>query len=88
MRGRTTEWNSGGEMVERRKVQQTLQTLIAYFETGTKESDAVAKAILATDLDYWQQETEQFQKSTDWTGLRAPEAEILALALREVNMLL
>jgi hypothetical protein len=67
---------------------QALQTLINYFETGTRESDAVAKAVLATESEYWQQETEHFQKSTEWTGIRAPEAELLAVALREVNRLL
>ena len=80
--------NEGEETVNRRKVLRALQTLVTYFESGTRESDAVAKAILATDIDYWRQETEQFQKSTEWTGVRAPEAELLAIALREIDNLL
>lgn len=68
-----------------RDVQHALQTLITFFETGTKEADAVAKAILASEAEYWQEVIERFQNSTEWTGIRAPEAEMLALALREVS---
>lgn len=75
-------------MEKKTNIRQALQTLVSYFETGTRESDAVAKAILATDSEYWQLETDQFQKSTEWTGIRAPEAELLALALREADRLL
>lgn len=61
-----------------------LQTMIDYFETGNQQTDAVAKAILASDLEFdakWQTEIKRLRNSTDWTGLRAPEAEILAAAL-------
>lgn len=75
-------------MVKKANTRQALQTLISYFESGTRESDAVAKAILASDSEYWQVETEHFQKSTEWTGIRAPEAELLALALSEADKLL
>jgi hypothetical protein len=70
------------------EVQRALQTLITYFETGNKETDAVAKDIFASDAYYWQAVVERFRQGTDWTGIRAPEAEMLAFALREAGDLL
>jgi len=67
------------------EVQQALQTMITYFESGTRESDEAAKTILLSDADYWQEKIEDFQASVEWTGLRAPEAEVLALALRTLR---
>ncbi len=67
-------------------IQQVLMTLIDYFETGNAETDAAAKAVLATDSkydEYWLPEIEKFQKSVEWTGLRGPEAELLACGLRK-----
>lgn len=68
-----------------------LQTLIDYFEAGNQQTDAVAKAILENDFEYktkWEDEIKRFRNSTDWTGLRSPEAEILAAALRFLLQLL
>lgn len=67
------------------EVQQALQTLITFFESGTKEADEMAKIILLSEADYWQEVIERFQASIDWTGIRAPEAELLVLALRELS---
>jgi hypothetical protein len=71
--------------MNRIEVQQALQTLISYFETGNQETDAAAKAIVASDADNRQEAIERFRNSTEWTGIRAPEAEMLALALREAS---
>lgn len=62
-----------------------LQTMIDYFETGNQQTDAVAKAILESDIAYnekWEAEIRRFRNSTAWTGIRSPEAEILTAALR------
>lgn len=61
-----------------------LQTLIDYFEAGNQETDAAAKAIIASDFDYgdkWQGEIKELLAEADWTGLRAPEAEIVTMGL-------
>jgi hypothetical protein len=71
--------------MERSEIQRVLESLITYFETGTKETDAAAKAIIAYDADYWREAIERFQQGTEWTGIRAPEAEMLASALREAS---
>lgn len=68
------------------EIQRTLATLIEYFESGNRESDAAAKNILASSSEfdeYWQTEIERFQRSAEWTGLRGQEAEILATRLRQ-----
>jgi len=72
--------------MDTRKIQQALSTLIEYFEAGNKASDAAAKAILSTDSrfdEYWYPEIDRLQKSSEWTGLRGPEAELLAGLLRQ-----
>lgn len=71
--------------MENSEVQQALQTLITFFESGTKEADEIAKVILLSEADYWQEVIERFQTSIDWTGIRAPEAELLVQALRELS---
>lgn len=68
-----------------------LQALIEYFEAGNKTSDTIAKDILDSDgenLDFWQKEIQQLKNGADWTGLRAPEADILVLALRQINKMI
>lgn len=72
--------------MDTREVERALNTLIDYFESGNKESDGAAKAVLAADGDYqeyWRAEIETFRQSAEWTGLRGPEAEILANRLRQ-----
>ena len=68
-----------------------LQTMIEYFEVGNKETDAAAKAIIEWDFeytDYWKEKLRQYMRSGDWTRIRAPEAELVALALRDIQALL
>lgn len=65
-----------------------LQTMIDYFEAGNQESDATAKAILESDFEYgekWRGAINELLAGSDWTGLRAPEAEIIASALRRLQ---
>jgi len=65
-----------------------LQTMIDYFETGSKESDRMAKTIIEWDSDSladWQMEIKRLQESGQWTGIRAPEADIIAEALRHIQ---
>lgn len=73
------------------EIQRVLATLIDYFESGSRESDAAAKKILASSGEfdeYWQAEIERFQRSVEWTGLRGQEAEILAIRLRQAASLI
>lgn len=68
-----------------------LQTLIDYFEAGNKETDSVAKDILDFDADFkekWAEEIRRLLSSGDWSGLRAPEAEIIAAALHHLQQML
>ncbi len=77
--------------MDAREIHQALTTLIDYFEAGNSESDTAAKAVLIADSsydDYWQPEIEKFRKSADWTGLRGPEAELLASRLRQAAALI
>lgn len=77
--------------MDARETHQALTALIDYFEAGNSESDAAAKAILSADSsydDYWQPKIERFRKSVDWTGLRGPEAELLANLLRQAASLI
>jgi hypothetical protein len=72
------------------EIQRVLATLIDYFEAGNRESDAAAKAVLAADSEYdqyWRMEIERFKRSVEWSGLRGPEAEILAIGLRQAAAL-
>jgi len=68
-----------------------LQTMIDFFEAGNTETDAAAKAIIESDFEYndhWEAEINRFRTGTEWTGLRAPEAEIVATALRALLQML
>ena len=65
-----------------------LQLLIEYFETGNKETDAVAKAIVSSDVEFtdiWQEEMRRYRQGTDWTGIRAVEAEVLTFILQKMK---
>ena len=65
-----------------------LQVMIEFFETGNQTTDSVAKLILESDFedsDFWQQEVKKFKSGTEWSGVRAAEAEILVLALRHIR---
>ena len=68
-----------------------LQAMIDYFEAGNQETDAAAKDIIESDFEYsanWEAEIIRFREGTDWTGLRAPEAEIVVSALRHIQEML
>jgi len=68
-----------------------LQTLIDYFEAGNKETDHVAKDILAYDFEFqekWSEEIKRLLSGGDWSGLRAPESEIIAIALHHLQQIL
>lgn len=68
--------------------QHVLQLLIEYFAAGNKETDAAAKAIIEWDSEYsdiWQGEMKLYREGTDWTGIRAVEAEMLAAALQKIK---
>jgi len=65
-----------------------LQIMIEFFETGNQTSDSVAKLILESDFedsDFWQKEVKKFKSGTEWSGVRAAEADIVALALRHIR---
>lgn len=68
-----------------------LQAMIDYFEAGNQETDAAAKAIIESDFEStptWEAETDRLREGVDWTGLRGPEAELVARALRDIQALL
>jgi hypothetical protein len=68
-----------------------LQAMIDYFEAGNRETDAAAKAIIESDFEnkaHWEAEIGRLKEGKDWTGLRAPEAEIVAVALRQMQRML
>ena len=74
--------------MDNRNAQSLLQTMIDYFETGSKESDRAAKAILEWDFEnetVWQGEIRRLRESGEWTRVRAPEADIVAAALRSIQ---
>jgi hypothetical protein len=67
--------------MERKVTLHLLQAMIDFFEAGNRQSDGTAKAIIESDteyLDYWLEEIKRFKAEGEWTGLRAPEAEIIA----------
>lgn len=71
--------------MEQPRALQLLQVMIDYFEAGNQESDRLAKAILESDLEYdrrWRPELHTLLAGVEWTGLRAPEADLVAAALR------
>lgn len=77
--------------MDRINSQYLLQAMIDYFEAGNKETDATAKTILESDFDYkehWKAEIKRITKGKDWTGVRAPEAEIVAVTLRQIQQML
>jgi len=62
--------------------------MIDYFESGNKETDRAAKAILEWDDEHlkdWQAEIKRLRDEGEWTGIRAPEADIVAGALRSIQ---
>lgn len=68
-----------------------LQAMIDYFEAGNRQTDAVAKYIIESDFEYankWQAEIKRCKAEGEWTGLRAPEAEIVVAALRSMQKML
>lgn len=68
--------------------EKVLEMLINYFETGNAATDSAAKAIFLEDGeydDYWRGALEEFRQSIDWTGVRGPESEFLALCLRSLR---
>lgn len=68
-----------------------LQTLIDYFEAGNPETDAAARAILDSDFGnraHWEATVGRLRHGPGWTGLRAPEAEVVARALRALQQML
>ncbi len=65
-----------------------LQAMIDYFEAGNQQTDGVAKAIIESDfeyLDHWQAEIGRRKAEGEWTGIQAPEAEIVVGALRAIH---
>lgn len=74
--------------MDRKTALALLDTLIDYFQTGNQETDAVAKAIVRADFDreqYWDREISRYLAGPDWSGIRSPEAEIIAAALSELK---
>ena len=68
-----------------------LQAMIDYFEAGNQQTDGAAKAIIESDFEYlddWQAEIRRRKAEGEWTGLRAPEAEIVVGSLRAIQKLL
>lgn len=64
---------------------QLVQTMVDYFESGNKETDRAAKQIIEWDsenLAAWRTEMQRLREAGEWSGLRAPEADIVAAALR------
>lgn len=62
--------------------------MIDYFEAGNQETDNAAKAIIASDIGFrakWEAEIQRLLAGVEWTGLRAPEAEIIAAALHRLQ---
>jgi hypothetical protein len=71
--------------MEQKDAVHFLQAMIDYFEAGNQQTDAVAKDIIETDFEYldqWQAEIKRLKSERQWTGLRAPEAEVIVGALR------
>jgi len=82
---------TGSSAMDRTTAIHLLQVMIDYFEAGNQHTDTVAKSIIESDFEYlenWQAEIRRCKAEAEWTGLRAPEAEILASALSTVQKLL
>jgi hypothetical protein len=74
--------------MEKTAAHRLLRTMIDYFEAGNPEADRAAKNIIEWDsenLDIWQAEIRRLREEGEWTGIRAPEAEILTAALRSIR---
>ena len=74
--------------MEKKTAHLLLETLINYFEAGNMESDTAAKKIMNYDFDHqdvWHTAIKKLQESGQWTGLRAPEADILLEALQLIQ---
>lgn len=77
--------------MESRDALRLLQTMIDYFEAGNRETDAAAKAIIESDIEYgenWQRQIKGLRQGVAWTGLRSPEAELVAAALHSIQQML
>jgi len=77
--------------MERDVVLHLLHAMIDYFEAGNRDSDGAAKDILASDFEsktYWEQEIKRLQQGEEWSGLRAPEAEIVVTVFRQLQGML
>ena len=82
---------TGSSAMDRTAAIHLLQVMIDYFEAGNQHTDAAAKAIIESDFEYpenWQAEIRRCKAEGEWTGLRAPEAEILASALGSIQKML
>ena len=67
---------------------RVLEIIIDFFEAGNQKTDAAAKAIFESDLeygDYWRGEIQRLRKGVEWTGIRCVEAEILTSVLHRVK---
>lgn len=74
--------------MDNRAAQRLVQTMIDYFEVGNKETDRAAKNIIewdAENLAEWRAEIQRIREAGEWSGLRAPEADIIAAALRLIR---
>lgn len=74
--------------MDRTKAFQLLQIMIDFFEAGNKQADAMAKEIIESDfdsLDQWRAAIKRLKDDGEWTGLRAPEADIVVEALRLIQ---
>ena len=80
---------SGNNMrMDRKAALHLLQIMIDFFEAGNQQTDGAAKAIIESDfecLDQWHVEMKRRKDEGEWTGLRAPEAEIVAAALHVIQ---
>lgn len=65
-----------------------LQTLIDYFESGNSETDRAAKNIIEWDFEHLAERKKELNilcESGEWTGIRAPEADIIVSALHFIQ---
>ena len=77
--------------IDRTAALHLLQVMIDYFETGNKQTDSAAKAIIESDFEYldgWQTEIRRLKAEGDWSGVRAPEADIVARNLHVIQEIL
>lgn len=75
-------------MMDTQAALRLLQAMIDYFEAGNEETDRAARAIIESDvpsLQDWRVEIDRRREEGEWTGLRGPEAELIAAALRLIR---